>query len=89
MYVDGGCFCRFYEHCKVVMGDSFEEVFPELLVLLPDVEKQQELFAVHQRCGGNDRSKRMLITCSKCKQVVLKKELDSHKLYHEDKVAEE
>lgn len=31
----------YYEHCEVVLGDRFENIFPELLVLLPDINKQQ------------------------------------------------
>lgn len=31
----------YYEHCKVTMKDKFDVIFPELLVLLPDISKQQ------------------------------------------------
>lgn len=31
----------FYEHCKIVLGVKFDEIFPELLALLPDIQKQQ------------------------------------------------
>lgn len=31
----------YYEHCQVVLGERFESIFPELLVLLPDICKQQ------------------------------------------------
>lgn len=31
----------YYEHCEVVLGERFENIFPELLVLLPDINKQQ------------------------------------------------
>lgn len=31
----------YYEHCKVALGDQFNEIFPELLALLPDISKQQ------------------------------------------------
>lgn len=31
----------YYEHCQIVLGDRFENIFPELLVLLPDIGKQQ------------------------------------------------
>lgn len=31
----------YYEHCQIVLGDRFENIFPELLVLLPDISKQQ------------------------------------------------
>lgn len=31
----------YYEHCQVALGDKFDGIFPELLVLLPDIGKQQ------------------------------------------------
>lgn len=31
----------YYEHCKVALGDRFHDIFPELLVLLPNITKQQ------------------------------------------------
>lgn len=34
----------YYEHCKVALGEQFNEIFPELLALLPDISKQQVKF---------------------------------------------
>lgn len=32
----------YYNHCQTTMGnETFTEIFPELIVLLPDIEKQQ------------------------------------------------
>lgn len=31
----------YYEHCKSALKDKFDVIFPELLVLLPDISKQQ------------------------------------------------
>lgn len=31
----------YYEHCLIALGDKFDTIFPELLVLLPDISKQQ------------------------------------------------
>lgn len=31
----------YYEHCVSALGDKFDEIFPELLALLPDISKQQ------------------------------------------------
>lgn len=31
----------YYEHCQAALKDKFDNVFPELLVLLPDINKQQ------------------------------------------------
>lgn len=56
---------EYYTHCCEVMGASaFESVFPELLVLLPDIAKQQELFKVHKReAGGKTKGLEMCATC--------------------------
>lgn len=45
MFRDGNYFASsYYDTCKVVLGSRFDEVFPELLALLPDIEKQQVVF---------------------------------------------
>lgn len=31
----------YYDHCKFALKDKFDVIFPELLVLLPDISKQQ------------------------------------------------
>lgn len=56
---------EYYTHCREVMGpDAFESVFPELLVLLPDIVKQQELFKVHKKeVGGKTKGLEMCATC--------------------------
>ncbi|KFM60131.1 Zinc finger protein 598, partial [Stegodyphus mimosarum] len=39
---------EYYPKCLEILGEKgFIEIFPELVVLLPDVKKQQELLAVH------------------------------------------
>lgn len=38
----------YYEHCKFALKDKFDQIFPELLVLLPDISKQQ-VSVVHIR----------------------------------------
>lgn len=69
---------KYYEHCKCILGTDFEDVFPELLVLLPDIEKQQELYKEHT---AKSDCKNLLV-CDFCKQVVLKSELCNHNVYH-------
>lgn len=40
---------EYYDKCMDILGnDCFHAVFPELLVLLPDIKKQQELLKVDQ-----------------------------------------
>ncbi|XP_043593900.1 E3 ubiquitin-protein ligase ZNF598 [Bombus pyrosoma] len=59
----------YYTHCREVMGlSAFENVFSELLVLLPDIEKQQELFKVHKKESGNKI--KGLEICATCGQVL-------------------
>jgi hypothetical protein len=42
LFRNGSYFARsYYESCKGVLGEKFDTVFPELIVLLPDIEKQQ------------------------------------------------
>ncbi|XP_006564415.1 E3 ubiquitin-protein ligase ZNF598 [Apis mellifera] len=59
----------YYMHCREVMGlSAFENIFPELLVLLPDIEKEQELFKVHKKESGNKI--KGLEICTTCGQVL-------------------
>lgn len=42
LFVDGDYFPKsYYETCQYILGERFEEIFPELLVLLPSIERQQ------------------------------------------------
>lgn len=44
----------YYEHCRIALADKFDAIFPELLVLLPDISKQQELYLVHSQQTKED-----------------------------------
>lgn len=68
---------KYYDHCKEVLGGSFDDIFPELLVLLPDISKQRELYDSYE--GGN---KKNLVVCENCKQVIYRRELTDHYNYH-------
>ncbi|XP_068966025.1 E3 ubiquitin-protein ligase ZNF598 isoform X2 [Bombus flavifrons] len=70
LFRQGTCNAQdYYTHCREVMGlSAFENVFSELLVLLPDIEKQQELFKVHQKESGNKI--KGLEICATCGQVL-------------------
>ncbi|GLV44611.1 uncharacterized protein CBL_13457 [Carabus blaptoides fortunei] len=70
---------EYYRSCKSIMKDNFARVFPELLVLLPDIDKQQELYAIHTKETG---SKRGLEVCATCGQVVSTGDLRSHLASH-------
>lgn len=56
---------EYYTYCREVIGtNAFESVFPELLVLLPVIVKQQELFKVHKKeVGGKTKGLEMCATC--------------------------
>ncbi|KAL7378522.1 hypothetical protein ABVT39_015121 [Epinephelus coioides] len=57
---------QYHSSCKDLLGDDFNRIFNELLVLLPDTSKQQELLTAHADCkalekqtgtGGGKRNK--------------------------------
>lgn len=78
----------YYEHCKVALGDRFNEIFPELLVLLPNIAKQQELYLVYCQDpankakiagkGANKYASSQLEVCHVCKQVLVRDDLTEH-----------
>ncbi|EDS34196.1 conserved hypothetical protein [Culex quinquefasciatus] len=75
----------YYEHCRVALGDRFHEIFPELLVLLPNITKQQELYLVYcqdpankHKIGTKSTSKFALEVCHVCKQVLVRDDLTEH-----------
>lgn len=70
---------QYYEHCNAVMKTDFAKIFPELLVLLPDIEKQQELFAIHCKTPANRKG---LEVCATCAQILSSCDLRSHLATH-------
>ncbi|KAM5227334.1 E3 ubiquitin-protein ligase ZNF598 [Ctenodactylus gundi] len=38
---------EYYKSCRNLLGENFQKIFSELLVLLPDTAKQQELLSAH------------------------------------------
>lgn len=72
----------YYNHCQEAMGTSkFSEIFPELLVLLPDIEKQQELWKVY-RSSRHSLKPPKLDVCVVCSQVVRNTDLQQHLSAH-------
>lgn len=75
---------NYYNRCRDSMGmTAFGSIFPELLVLLPDIIKQQELFKIHKKESGSKI--KSLEACATCGQVVksgsdLRSHLSSHAL---------
>ncbi|XP_058830095.1 E3 ubiquitin-protein ligase ZNF598 [Topomyia yanbarensis] len=83
----------YYEHCKAALGERFVEIFPELLALLPNITKQQELYLVYcqdlksqskasdSSTGGTKGAKSaaaQLEVCQVCKQVLVRDDLTEH-----------
>ncbi|XP_058056995.1 E3 ubiquitin-protein ligase ZNF598 [Anopheles bellator] len=82
----------YYEHCKAALGDRFTDTFPELIALLPNIAKQQELYLVYcqdEKSRARPAAKgkatsavSKLEVCQVCKQVLLSDELTEHKQTH-------
>jgi len=72
----------YFSQCReLVVSNKFNKFFPELLVLLPDIRKQQELFALYQNENSSNVSG--LAECSTCYQITLLGEKTSHADTHE------
>ncbi|KFV61360.1 Zinc finger protein 598, partial [Dryobates pubescens] len=46
---------QYYRSCRELLGENFRKIFRELLVLLPDTAKQQELLAAHNDLRGREK----------------------------------
>lgn len=46
---------QYYKSCRDLLGENFQKIFNELLVLLPDTAKQQELLSAHTDFRGQER----------------------------------
>jgi len=67
----------YYTHCHQAIGPhAFSYIFPELLVLLPDIDKQQELWSVA------DKSLWKLSECAVCGQIVAPPDFKHHHNTH-------
>lgn len=65
---------EFYEHCRSALGSQLESVFPELVALLPDIGKQQELVV------GKNVSE--LEVCATCGQLLSPGDRIAHDTAH-------
>lgn len=87
---------QYYEKCIELFGKKgFATIFSELLVLLPDIQKQNELLAAQQNELKNtkgaipkgfkiitDFNSNEFIICPKCKQVLIIKDQINHMSQH-------
>lgn len=64
---------EFYKHCKNAMGSELDSVYTDLVALLPDIAKQQELVV------GRDLN---LEICATCGQVIAPNDRIAHDSAH-------
>lgn len=64
---------QFHRHCRKALGAEFDAVFPELVALLPDIAKQQELMV-----GRNEE----LHMCTTCGQLLAPDDRAAHNTQH-------
>ncbi|CAG9786271.1 unnamed protein product [Diatraea saccharalis] len=64
---------EFYQHCRNAVGSQFDTLFPEMVALLPDIAKQQELVV-----GRNSQ----LEVCSTCGQLLAASDRIAHDSAH-------
>ncbi|KAG8197987.1 hypothetical protein JTE90_029381 [Oedothorax gibbosus] len=85
---------EYHSKCLEILGDNgLLEIFPELVALLPDIKKQQELLAIHNVFLSHKsigvfskwtpKSASSLVSCNKCNQVLVVSDSKSHALSHE------
>ncbi|XP_034934142.1 E3 ubiquitin-protein ligase ZNF598 [Chelonus insularis] len=84
LFKQGDCSAEdYYKHCRDSMGISaFGQIFPEMLVLLPDLPKQRKLYELFKKEFPNNTT---LKVCPTCNQIVksgedLKAHYTSHTL---------
>lgn len=65
---------EFYHHCLTALGSQFEDVFPDMVALLPDIGKQQELVV--------GRNVSMLEVCTVCGQLLTASDRIAHDTAH-------
>lgn len=65
---------QFHAHCRAALGAQFDAVFPELVALLPDIAKQQELVA--------GRGAAELDVCATCGQLLAPRDRAPHAQAH-------
>ncbi|KAL7639736.1 UNVERIFIED_CONTAM: hypothetical protein RMT77_009146 [Armadillidium vulgare] len=75
---------QYYEKCKQIMGKSmFHSILPELLVLLPDIGKQQEVFDAYRKMDGGQGCQTCFAVCAVCQQVLISEDFSLHMTKHE------
>lgn len=80
----------YYQHCVKLIGkERFEIIFPELLILLPDISKQQDLLAAYnthkkEKDSRNAASESYnFLVCASCQQVLTSSDFVEHENIHQ------
>ena len=67
----------YFSQCKELIEEKkISQIFPELLSLLPDIDKQQELYRLQELEPWSDGNS--LSECPQCSQISLKRDADRH-----------
>lgn len=92
---------EYHKKCLDVLGrDGFLQIINELIALLPDINKQKELLAVHRNyvdseskthgavpkwnCLNSSTPVTQLMVCALCQQVLAKGDYESHRSGHDN-----
>lgn len=71
---------EFYSHCEAALGSRLRDAFPELIALLPDIRKQQELVAEARRASPD--ACEHLHVCAACGQLLSPSDVAAHDSAH-------
>lgn len=90
----------YYNTCEKLIGkDNFNNIFPELLVLLPNINKQQELLSTYRTHQDKSKSDKVIRisgksaqapwsstfqSCPTCRQVLLSSDVSEHTIVHDN-----
>lgn len=75
----------YYELCRNVMGKAtFLKILPELLVLLPDIKKQQEVLGAYRKVDGGRGCTTLFAVCVVCRQVLSQGDFAQHMELHDN-----
>lgn len=73
----------YYLYCmENIENDKFDDVFVELVILLPNIMKQQELWTVHQSMKGDNSQTAKVEHCPVCLQILKPSDFTSHLTRH-------
>lgn len=77
----------YHEQCRQLLGsETFMKLINDIIVTLPVVAKQNELYTFHRewlkKTNGKLPRRSPIVQCKKCTQLVLQEELASHQESH-------